>query len=139
MSDAAVATIVSGMITIVTLIIGFFTMLIKLKYAKEAVDANTELTKAGTEAAASNAKEAAVAASSVVLTTDSINKKLNGGLHSTINEAIQPELKTIQDKFDALASYVHQRNHDVLDGMQLLSTQMTLLARKLEEKEKQQT
>jgi len=137
MSDAAVATIVSGAITITGMIIGFFTMLIKLKNAskqvEDKIDANTEITQAGTDAAASNAKEAVHAANSVAITTSSIDKKLNGGLHKAINDAIDP----IKGKMEVLEKYVHQRNHDVLDGMQLLSTQMTLLARKLEEKDEQ--
>ncbi len=162
MSDAAVATIVSGAITIVTLIIGFFTLLIKLKYAKESigdkVDHNTKVTEDGTTMAASNAAEAATASKSVALTTDTINKKLNGGLHAAINSAIDPvhkaliahtekdandlaevkdDVAEVKEKFDSLVEYVHERNHDILGGMQALSNKMNLVAelvgRRLEE------
>ncbi len=135
MTDAAVATIVSGCITIAGMIVGFLTMWFKVKYSnqsvEEKVDANTRVTKEGTTAATEHAKEATEAAKSVATTTDTINRKLNGGLHAAIHEIIDPvrevDMKSINQKFDGLTAYVHERNHDILNAVQLLTNKMSIL------------
>ena len=116
MSDAAIANIVTGIVTTVTLLIGFLTLWVKLRYGVEKteevarrsqqveskVDHNTLVTKAGTDAAVRNAKMAAETATTAAETAaevsivtramaESIDKKLNGGgIDAAIESAIQP-------------------------------------------------
>ena len=84
MSDSAIATIVTGLVTMVTLIVGFLTLWVRLKYGADKVerkiDVNTALTKAGTEEAAANAKVAASAATKAADKADALAIQMNGGL-----------------------------------------------------------
>lgn len=86
LSDSAIATIVSGAITITTMVVGFFTMWVKLKYGEKKIDDNTAITKDG----AVKAGEAKVAAQAV-------NQKLNGGIDAAIETALKPVRDTLQD------------------------------------------
>ena len=84
MSDSAVATIVTGLVTMVTLVVGFLTLWVKLKYGADKVerkiDINTALTKAGTEAASTNARVAASAATKAADKADALAIQMNSGL-----------------------------------------------------------
>lgn len=84
MSDSAVATIVTGLVTMVTLVVGFLTLWVKLKYGADKVerkiDINTALTKAGTEAASTNARVAASAATKAADKAEALAIQMNGGL-----------------------------------------------------------
>lgn len=105
MSDAAITTIVTGVVTVATLVTGFLTLWVKLKYelaAKSAavekkIDTNTVITRAGTAAAATHAKAAASAVSEVKETAEVINRKLNGGLDSAIETSIAPLRSKLDD------------------------------------------
>lgn len=171
MSDAAVATIVSGFVTVTTMVVGFLTLWVKLRYgtqmaetaaAKAAVvegklDDNTNLTRAGTAAAASNAKAAEQAATEAKSTAETISKKLNGGIESTIEAAIAPiraafiehaasdernmaEIRAAMNRFvtdeklSELIEYVHKRNHDILDAVGAQSNRLDVVLLKLEGK-----
>ena len=118
-SDAAVAnivaTIVTGGVTVTTLVVGFLTLWVKLRYGAQQVekaaikadvvekkiDSNTAITKAGTEAAATNAKAAEVNAKAAEVTAKeaknattalakTLETKLNGGVDAAIESAVKP-------------------------------------------------
>lgn len=108
MSDAAVATIVSGVVTVVTLSIGFLTLWIKLRYGanqaekaatkaeivENKLDINTKITKAGIKCADDNAKAAVGAAVEARAATESmaqdVARKLNGGIDDAVEKAVAP-------------------------------------------------
>ena len=115
MSDAAVATLVAGLITIATMVVGFLTLWVKLKYGEKKtdeltkqsqtveakVDANTALTRSGTSAATRSAEVAAATATGAAQTAAkthaateaiavNIEKKLNGGLDVAIEKVVGP-------------------------------------------------
>ncbi len=111
-SDAAITAIVAGLAQIVVVIAGVVTLWVKLKYgADEAqkkalqvekkIDQNTEITKAGTSAAAINAKTAATCAAEAKKATESvvmtIEKKMNGGVDVAIEAAIKPIRETLTE------------------------------------------
>lgn len=121
MSDAAIATIVTGVCSIVTTLVGFLIVWIKLKYgvekkadeaAKKAgvveqkLDDNTRITVAGAESATTNAKVAAQAATSAKASTEAISKKLNGGIDAAIKEGVQPVLDTLHAHADTLQTHI---------------------------------
>ena len=115
MSDAAIASIVTGIVTMTTIVVGFLTLWLKLRYgegktealAKKAevvenkIDNNTLLTKAAGTAAVQNAHNAAVAANETKEATqniaDTISKKLNGGLDHAIETVIKPIREALQE------------------------------------------
>lgn len=174
MSDAAISALVSAVITIVPMIIGFLTLWVKLKYGAEQaekaavkaqvvedkldsattkIDTNTIITKAGAAAASNNAREAAKSAADAKAATGELAKKLNGGLDHTLQTVIAPirdaleehmkkdaedleEIKAkVEDhkaKFDEHVAYVHQRHHDILDAVGVLSNKLTALIMKSE-------
>lgn len=148
LDTSAVAIIVTGAVNVVTMLIGFLTLWVKLKYgadkadeaAKKAgdvekkVDDNTEITKVGTDRAAHNAAVAATVAADARAVSEVINQKLNGGIDAAVN-SVGDELKKHADrdekymaeidaKFEKLTEYVHQRNHDMLDAMSVQANKL---------------
>ena len=106
MSDAAITSIIAGLITITTMVVGFLTLWVKLRYGvkevENKVDVNTAMTRAGTGAAAKAALAAATAASEAKTTTEtiaeSINKKFNGGgVELMIEAAVKPLRDALTD------------------------------------------
>lgn len=90
MSDAAIANIVTGIVTITTIVIGFLTLWIKLRFGVERkIDDNTVTTKIGQAVAATNAREAATAANEASAKSDSIAKQLNGMLEERITTIVK--------------------------------------------------
>ena len=145
MTDASIVHILTNVVTITAMITGFLTLWVKLKYsaqkAKEAVaraeivehkiDENTEITKEGTRAAATNAKEAAVTArvaadkaSMAANKAVEIAEKVDGGFDAKMKE---------------FSGYVHQRNHDILDAMQTHTNMLKILMVRLEEEKAART
>jgi hypothetical protein len=145
LSDASIVTIVTGCVTVATMIGGVITLWLKLKYGVanvgEKIDANTKITQDATTAATDNAKEAANAAITAKDAAEKINKKLNGGIEEAIRHGIHPvqvtleahvkkdaeDIGDIKKKFEVLSEYVHQRNHDVLDALQGHGLKMDLI------------
>lgn len=101
MSDAAVTILVSGLITITTMVVGFLTLWIKLKYqsqkVEDKVDANTNLTRSGTAAASINAQVAAVAAKEAAEKTDELAKQMNGEMDRKIQKQIEPIVVALKE------------------------------------------
>lgn len=107
MSDLAIANLVTGAVTVSTLVIGFLTLWLKIKYGVDRADAgsakienkiddNTKITKAGSAAAVTNAKAAAQSAEDAKTVAKSIQLKLNGGIDAAINDAVKP----LQEQFE---------------------------------------
>lgn len=131
MSESAiltiVASIVTGFVTVATMVVGLFTLWIKLKYEKrtstetilkgqqetqeqvkhvvaqaqdsvnENVRINTEVTKAGIKVAARDNTAAVVAATDAKAVVEVVAKKLNGGLDHAIEKAVDPIKVTLQE------------------------------------------
>lgn len=131
MSESAiltiVASIVTGFVTVATMVVGLFTLWIKLKYEKrtstetilkgqqeaheqvkqvvaqaqdslnENVRINTEVTKAGIKVAARDNTAAVVAATDAKAVVEVVAKKLNGGLEHAIDKAVEPIKVTLQE------------------------------------------
>lgn len=131
MSESAiltiVASIVTAFVTVATMVVGLFTLWIKLKYEKrtstetilkgqqetqeqvkqvvaqaqdslnENVRINTEVTKAGIKVAARDNSAAVVAATDAKAVAEVVAKKLNGGLDHAIEKAVDPIKVTLQE------------------------------------------
>lgn len=136
MSDATIAVIVSGAVQLAVAGLGFLTLWVKLRYgveekAKELktktdlvgrkIDDNTTITVEANQAAVSSAQTAASVASAAKTAVDRIDRKLNGGIDSSIREATDPihaVLKQHTGRIEELTDYVHKRNHEVLNALQ---------------------
>lgn len=137
MSDAAWGYLLQIVITIA----GFLTVWVKLKYGDKKVDKvekklddNTHVTKT----AAFKATNVAEVVDQVKEATDTLKKKMNGGIDSAISEAITPIQKTLEehvvidernvkdvnDKLETLTEYVHKRNHEILNALQTQSNRI---------------
>lgn len=113
MSDAAITTIVTGVVTCVTLIIGFLTLWVKLKHAA---------TKA--EAAATKAQEVELKLdSNTILTrsvdtkTDTIVEQTNGAMDKVrlLVEGVAERVNKLED-YNRTSSH---RLHDAVNGLAL--------------------
>ncbi len=160
MSDAAITVIVTGIVTILTLWLkqnyeskqNKKNLEVAAGKVEAKVDKNTELTEAGTSAAAEHAKDAADVAKDV-------RKRINGGLdhaiaigvdkgieplrrevreHAAQDERNMQEIRdSIHNKFvtkkemDEFIKYDHQRNHDMLDKMQAINNNLSVIALKI--------
>ena len=115
MSDTAIASLVTGIVTVTTMIIGFLTLWVKLKYGVETaekvakkteiveakLDNNTVITKAGNMAAASAVVTATTVANAAANSIDSIASQLNGKLEdkiiSIVKSHTEPILKSVDE------------------------------------------
>lgn len=118
MSDGSITTIVTGTVTVATLVVGFLTLWLKLRYGveradslsrkadslaaqtgavKEKLEENTAITKAGAVAATANAKAAAGAAAEAREAAQVLASKLNGGVDVAIEAAVKPLRDALQD------------------------------------------
>ena len=105
MSEAAIATIVTGFVTITTLICGVITLWMKLKENTRKLDQNTELTREGTAQASENAQIAATAANAAKETAKDVaydlTKLLNGDLdtriHIIVKEHTVPLIRAFEE------------------------------------------
>ena len=88
MSDAAITTIVTGLVTIVTLVCGVVTLWIKLKE-------NTKITEMGAVAATRNAITAASVAETVSKKTDLLIEQINGKLEERITTIVKVHTEPI--------------------------------------------
>ena len=109
MTDAGIATIVTGVITVATMIVGFLTLWLKLKYGvskveeaavnakvvEKKIDDNTTITKAASVAAVSNAKRAADTAIEAKEATAYMAEQLNGKLEEKINAIVKAQTEPI--------------------------------------------
>lgn len=123
MSDAAVASIVGGVITIVTLVVGFLTLWVKLKYGvtkleeaaktgaenKLAVAENTQLTRRNTSA------------------VDNVASQLNGALDDKVTRIIKDHTEPLVKAFEA-----HNRQDQA--NMDRIETAIKELSTKLDHK-----
>lgn len=165
MSDAAIATLVAAVVTILGQLITFLTLWVRLKYGEkkteelsqktdvvgDKIDHNTELTKRGTTAATANAKAAAATAVVAVRNTEVLKGKLNGGVDSAVRSALEPIQKLIEDhtaadeksvgevneKLAKLEAYVHDRDHKMRDAIGMLANKLeTILSLQQEQNKK---
>lgn len=131
MSDAAITSIVTGAVTVVTIVVTFLTLWVKLRYGVEEkanrvekkLDNNTTITATAARKADSNTSNIIAATAAV----DRIDKKLNGGIDASINQAIDPIKAQLDDhakKIEALDNYAHKRNHDILTVLQAQSNKL---------------
>lgn len=124
MSDAAVATVVSGVITVVGMIVGFLTMWIKLQHAgakaeeaavkaeevEKKIDNNTAITRAGTASAASAARVAADKAIELA-------KQMNGALDQRIRDIVKEHTDQLVKAF---TDHSEQDDRNMKDLKQVL-------------------
>jgi hypothetical protein len=104
MTDATIANIVTATVTIVTMVIGFLTLWVKLKYGVDKVqkvedklDDNTKVTKDGNVAAESHAKAAVTAAENAATKAETLSSQLNGKLEERMGALIKQQLEPIVD------------------------------------------
>lgn len=95
MSDAAVATIVTGLVTIVTTVCGVMTLWLKLKENTKKLDKNTEITKEGTAVVVESAIAAADRASVASDKADRLLEHLNGKLEDKITRIVKSHTEPI--------------------------------------------
>lgn len=146
MSDAAIVSIVTGIVTILTL-------WLKLKYStasvEEKVDANTEITQRSAAEAKHTAKVAADRATEAKAVAhdikESLNEKLNGGIDEAVRSAVNPvkvmleahvqkdsdDFAEIKDKVEELRQYASNRNHDILNALQVHTNMLGAVLKKL--------
>ena len=121
MSDAAIASIVTGMVTMTTIVAGFLTIWVKMKYGAEKaeevskkVDNNTEITKRGIEEAGTHAaiaadaaKDAASAATHAAVKTDALSEQLNGKLEAKIGEIVKGHIDGLKGHVESVVTMFH--------------------------------
>lgn len=96
--------------TMVTVVIGFLTMWLRLKYnaqqveekskvVEDKIDVNTQITKAGTTAAATNAVEAKAAAAAAKTAAEKAAERVEQGINGSVDAAIEASIKPLRDAF----------------------------------------
>ena len=96
MSDAGIATIVTGLITVTTMIIGFLTLWLKLRYGVERkIDVNTAMTAEQGSISTTNARAAVHAAKAAASATEALATQLNGKLDERITLIVKSHVEPI--------------------------------------------
>ena len=136
MTEGMLTAIVSGIITITTMVIGFLTLWIKLKYgvdkANEAavnakvveakIDTNTAITKSAASASITNAKIAADAASKAKVATEDIARQLNGALDEKITNIVENQIKSLVSMIDSHAQQDEDNMKEIMTAISKLNT-----------------
>ena len=147
MSDAAVASIVTGIVTVLTMVMGFLTLWIKLRYgvgkAEEAVvkvkaveskiDENTHLTMTGAEKINQNAREAADAASLVArdaasaaaMVANELSQLLNGSLDRRMRAIVKEHSEPLLATFKSHAEQDERNMAEIRQALQSLRATAT--------------
>lgn len=131
MSDAAITSIVTGLVTIGLSAIGFLTLWIKLKYGVQKVeDANTKIDAAAVQVQANTD-----------LTTktkdmaETVNRKLNGGLDNAVHVIITGAVGSLRDellqKIDANTTIIESHMIDDEHNMAEIREALVKLTRHL--------
>lgn len=134
MSDAAIANLVTGVVTIVTLIIGFLTLWIKLRYGVEhkaneiekKVEENTAVTKESQVQAIRSAKSAVVAATQAAERTDAIAQQLNGKLDEKIMAIVKLHLEPV---YAMIKAHIEQDDKNMREIRQTITELRDLVKR----------
>ncbi len=117
----------------------------KADIVEKKIDANTEVTVKGSVEATKNAvvaaNTAAEAKSATVQVAEDLKKKLNGGIDDAINKAVEPIHKQLREhgiRIEELNTYVHERNHDILNALQTLANKTEVILTQINKNGKDQ-
>jgi DNA repair ATPase RecN len=140
MSDAAMASLVTGSVTIVTLVIGFLTLWIKLKYgvvkAEEAAN-NAQRVEGKIDNAATAAQVVAKNLAHNTELTSRIEKQTNGPLtakldliedHSARIAALEGKVESIKNTLDGMSKNLDSTRHELRGHLQTITNSIQLLA-----------
>lgn len=135
MSDAAVASIVTGLVTMTTMIVGFLTMWLKLRYGAEKaaeaavkagvleakVDHNTSLT--------TDVKEAASAAANHAATCDEQREKIVKMLddHDGRIASLEMQIAAMNVSMGAVSRNVDSTRHEIRGHLQTLMSKIDIM------------
>lgn len=129
MSDATIVTVVTGIVTVTTMVVGFLTLWLKLKYGVDkaeqaATKAEHAATKAASKAEVVEGKlDANTATTNAVdCKADTIVSQTNG----TMND-LQALVSRIGERVEKLESYNHESYHRLLDVVHALSLKVERL------------
>ncbi len=117
MSEGAITTIVTGAVTIATLICGVITLWLKSGVNARKIDENTAATVAGADAATSNAKLAATTAAEAKTTARETKEAVVGKLNGGIDAAIALSLNPVLIRLDKLEEYNRSSSHRLFDAI----------------------
>lgn len=131
MSDAAITAIVSGVITVAGMVVGFLTLWVKIKYGVEKVkeveskvDANTVLT--------GEARSASVRASEHTASCDEDRARILKVQedHGARITALEAQMTAIGVKVDGVDKNINSTRHEVRGHLQTITNSITALAMK---------
>jgi hypothetical protein len=97
MSDTAIISLAGAAVSIVTTIVTFFTLWIKLRYGVEKAEEGIEKTEAVEAKLDDNTKKTEATKATTEAVAYNIDKKLNGGLDAALEARIKPLQDTLED------------------------------------------
>lgn len=135
MSDAAIACIMTGLVNVATMLIGFLTLWVKLRYAGEKAD-EVEKKLDDNTAITHEVKASADKASLHVEGCDERMRTLNARLtdHDTRISSVEARLTAVQATADNLAKNVDSTRHEMRGHLQSVSNKLDLIMIKKDDK-----
>lgn len=118
MSDGAVTSIVTGIVTIATMLLGFATLWIKLRYGAEQAEEAAVKAKAVEKKLDANT----ATTNSVDSKADTIVKQTNGSLEHT-----RSMVSSIAERVSKLEDYNRESSHRILDAVHAMNLKVTEL------------
>lgn len=129
MSDVSVASAVTGLVTITTMVIGFLTLWVKLKYGVDKADEAARVAKVVEDKVDDN-----------TAITARIEKQTNGGLderldikfqqladHDARITALEAKVEAVKVATDALGKNLDSTRHEMRGHLQTISTNLHVL------------
>lgn len=150
MSDGAVASLVSALVTVTTMVIGFLTLWVKLKYGtrmaeEAAVHAQTAVVKAEETASAVSskldentaltveAKEAATKASEHAVSCDEEKAEIRKLLsdHESRIVSLEAQIAAMKVSVDGMSKNIDSSRHEMRGHLQTLTNKLDLIGARL--------
>jgi hypothetical protein len=117
-SDAAIAHTVTGLVTITTIMVGFLTLWIKLKYGFEQTSSLSAKTQTVEDKIDANTQKT----EQVDTKTDLLVERTNGVMDSIVST-----LNHLKERVDKLEEYNHISAHRILDAINAMHLKMSTI------------
>lgn len=132
MSDAAIANIVTGIVTIVTLVIGFLTLWVKLKYGAEKAEeaaVKADIVESKIDANTKISAAAAASAQKAEHQTNGVMTALKAQItdHNSRIIALEAQMAALKVSVDSVKSNIDSTRHEMRGHFQTMTNKLDLI------------
>ena len=120
MSDAAVANLITGLVTITTVVVGFLTIWVKLKYGVQKAEEAATKAKVVEEKIDNNTAVAAFTATVAKVAADNLSEQINGLLDNRITVIVERHFGPLREELKAHSAQDEKNMNEIRDVLNRL-------------------